>query len=343
MPSLRRSVPSMSALATFEAAARLGSFTQAAAELGVTQAAVSRQVKLLEDDLNTPLFVRAHRRVVLTAGGAALAATVSAAFASMAEMIETIRQPHLPNSVTIGATLAFSHFWILPRLSEFRAAHPEIKLKLVADDSPTDLRRDRLDAVIRFGRAPFSDGRSIASHPDEVFPVCSPELLHRLGLDPRAVDLQRLPLIASDIVNPSWLTWRTWAQAAGLGAALGRAPDLSRLRFNHYTDTIEAAVNGEGVALGWATLLAGHLADGRLIRLGVGRVVTVDRYHVVVPSGREPSAATAALLDWIVGQFERTGRSPQTEAPTEARGRSGGPDHPGRTGSGGAPAAVKRN
>lgn len=303
MPSLRRSIPSMNALATFEAAARHGSFTQAAAELGVTQAAVSRQIKLLEDDLNTPLFVRAHRRVTLTAGGAALAGAVSGAFASMAEMIETIRQPHPANTVTIGATLAFSHFWILPRLSEFRAAHPEIKLKLVADDSAIDLRRDRLDAVIRFGKAPFPDGRSLASHSDEVFPVCSPKLLDRLGLDPKAVDLQRLPLIASDTVNPSWLTWRTWARAAGLGAALGRAPELSRLRFNHYTDTIEAAVNGEGVALGWSTLLAGHLAEGRLVRLGAGSVVTEEQYHVVVPAGRERSAATEVFLDWIVGKF----------------------------------------
>ena len=139
MPNLRRSIPSMSALATFEAAARLSSFTNAAAELGVTQAAVSRQIKLLEDDLNIRLFVRANRRVVLTAEGAALATNVSNAFGSMAEMIETIRQPVAENVVQIGASLAFSHFWILPRLTAFRFQHPEIKLKLIADASITDI------------------------------------------------------------------------------------------------------------------------------------------------------------------------------------------------------------
>lgn len=313
MPSLRRSIPSMNALATFEAAARLGSFTQAAAELGVTQAAVSRQIRLLEDDLNTALFVRAHRKVVLTQSGAALAGTVTGAFSGMAEMIEAIRQPHVADTVTVGATLAFSHLWILPRLSAFRAAHPEIKLKLIADDSATDLRRDRLDVVIRFGTAPFPDGQSIASQPDEVFPVCSPKLLHRLGLEPLSADPARLPLLTSDIVNPAWLTWKTWTLAAGLGPAIGKASDQSRLRFNHYTDSIEAAVNGEGVALGWAMLLSGHLRAGRLVRLGAARLVTEGRYHVVIPAARKPSAAARAFLDWIAGQFETPGLQPRPQ------------------------------
>lgn len=303
MPQLRRSVPSMNALATFEAAARLGSFTQAAAELGVTQAAVSRQIKLLEADLNTSLFLRAHRRVVLTAAGAALAATVSQAFTNMAEMIETIRQPVNPEALTVGATLAFSHLWILPRLAAFRSAHPGIRLRVVADDSVTDLRHDRLDVVIRYGRPPFADARSLASHPDEAFAVCSPRLLQAHGMRAEEADLLKLPLIASDTVNPTWLTWRSWGMGVGLGAQMGKASDESRLRFNHYTDTVQAAVNGEGVALGWGALLAGHLAEGRLVRLGPHRLVLDEGYHVLVPTGREPSPATRVFLDWIAGYF----------------------------------------
>ncbi|MCE6959822.1 LysR family transcriptional regulator [Cereibacter sphaeroides] len=304
MTTLRRSLSSLNALATFEAAARLGSFTQAAHELGVTQAAVSRQIKLLEVDLNTPLFLRVHRRVVLTPAGEALATTVTGAFGRMAEMIETLRQPLVPEAVTIGSTLAFSHFWLLPRLPEFRAAHPDIKLKLVAEDSAADLRRDRLDVAIRYGKPPFEDGRSLASHPDRVFPVCSPKLLARLGVEAETAQLPNLPLITSDWINPAWLTWRSWARDAGLGPALTRASDLSRLRFNHYTDTIQAAVNGEGVALGWATLLSGLLAEGRLVRVGRHSVELEERYHVVVPAGREPAPATAAFLDWITGRFQ---------------------------------------
>ncbi len=303
MTNLRRSVPSMSALATFEAAARLGSFTQAAAELGVTQAAVSRQIKLLEDDLNTALFLRAHRRVTLTAAGAALAGTVGNAFANMAEMIETIRRPVADDTVNVGATLAFSHFFILSRLSECRALHPEIKLKLVSDDGPTDLRRDRLDVVIRFGRPPFADGQCLLTREDEVFPVCSPRLLARLGPAPQGIDLARLPLIASDIVTPSWQTWRSWARAVGLGPSLGHAAQTSALRFNHYTDAIEAALNAEGVALGWSMLLANHLREGRLVRLGHQCLTSEDRYCLLVPKHREMTPATRQFVNWITDQL----------------------------------------
>jgi len=241
--------------------------------------------------------------VVLTTAGAALSANVSSAFNSMAEMIETIREPHAADTVTLGASLAFSHFWILPRLAGFRSAEPDIKLKLVADDSITDLRRDRLDIAIRFGKPPFVDGRSIASMPDHVFPVCSPRLLQTHGMTAEGADLMRLPLIASDIVNPIWLTWRSWAQGLGLGPAVGKASDLSRLRFNHYTDTIEAAVHGEGVALGWAALLRGHLEEGRLVRLGTDMLTLNERYHVLVPGGRDLSAPAEVFLDWISEAF----------------------------------------
>ncbi|WP_229804762.1 LysR substrate-binding domain-containing protein [Neogemmobacter tilapiae] len=290
-------------MATFEAAARLASFTLAAAELGVTQAAVSRQIKVLEDDLNAPLFVRAHRKVVLTPAGKALASTVTQSFAQMAEMIETIRRPNATDAVSVGATLAFSHFWILPRLSEFRALHPDIRLKLIAEDSTTDLRRDRLDVCIRYGKPPFPDANSIAHHPDQVFAVCSPALLQKLDIDRLHADITRMPLIASDNVNPAWLTWRSWAQAVGLGPALGKASDRSRLRFNHYTDTIEAALNGEGVALGWAALLANHMAQGRLVKLGPHVLTGEEAYHVLVPKGRTPSPSTQIFLDWLAKSF----------------------------------------
>lgn len=303
MVALRRSISSLGALASFEAAARLESFTLAAAELGVTQAAVSRQIKLLETELNAPLFLRAHRRVTLTPAGAALAATVTGAFGRMAEMIETIRQPVVPDTVTIGATLAFSHLWLLPRLAEFRQQHPDINLKLIADDNPTDLRRDRLDAAIRYGQPPFADGRSIASHPEEVFPVCSPRLLERMKLTPQAVDIARLPLIASDTVNPLWLNWRSWAKEAGLGTALGTASDRSRLRFNHYTDTLQAAVNGEGVALGWSALISAQVTEGRLVPVGPHRVRPREEHHVLLPLGREPTPAAATFLRWIAECF----------------------------------------
>lgn len=301
--SLRRTISSLGALSTFEAAARLSSFTQAAAELGVTQAAVSRQIKQLEAELNTALFLRAHRRVELTPQGLALSSVLSESFHRIAEMIETIRQPLVADSVTVGATLAFTHFWLLPRLSDFRAAHPDIKLRLVADDGLGDLRRDRLDLSVRYGQPPFDDARSIASLTDEVFAVCSPDLLARLGMAADTADLLKMPLLSSDWVEPSWLSWRAWGKLAEKPPALGRASDLSRLRFNHYTDMIHAALHGEGVALGWATLISRYLEEGRLVRLGTARVVLAERYHLLEPLGRTPSRAARLFRDWLQAQF----------------------------------------
>lgn len=303
MPNLRRSIPSMSALATFEAAARLTSFTAAATELGVTQAAVSRQIKLLEEELNTRLFIRANRRVVLTSAGEALASTVTTAFQSMAQMVETIRQPVTENTVIVGGSIAFCHFWIVPRLSDFRARHPDIKLKLLADDSTPDLRREKLDVAFRYGKSPFPDARSLASMADEAFPVCSPTLLNRHGVTADTANLLKLPLIAADTVNPTWLTWRSWAQGVGRGPEIGQASDRSGLRFNHYIDTIQAAMHGEGVALGWKTLLKGHLDEGRLVRVGMDRVALEERYHLLVPIGRAPSPAAGLFVDWAIEAF----------------------------------------
>lgn len=303
MTSLKRSVQSISALTTFEAAARLGGFTLAANELGVSQAAVSRQIKLLETDLNTPLFLRAHRRVALTPAGEALATALSSAFGRVAEVIETIRQPHLAGTVTLGATLAFSHFWLLPRLAGFRAIHPEVRLRLIAEDSTSDLRRDRLDIAIRYGAGRFEGGRSLASLRDEVFPVCSPALHAEYRLDGSVNRMASAPLLASDWLDPSWLNWRQWARLAGLGPDLGRASDRSSLRFNHYTDTIQAAISGEGIALGWSRLLSGPLAEGKLQRACDTSVWPEERYHLLTPADRDPGPATAKVLDWLRAAF----------------------------------------
>lgn len=303
MTSLRKTVSSLNLLATFESAARHASFTVAAAELGVTQAAVSQQIKVLEREMNTALFVRAHRRVNLTPAGQALATTISTSFTQIAEMVETIRQPAIPDTVAIGITLAFNQFWLLPRLPEFRARHPHIKLRLIADDASTDLRRAGLDVAVRYGKPPFEDATSIASCQDHAFPVCSPALLANLGIAPDTADIVKLPLIASDIVNPTWMPWRSWAKTVGLGPALGKASDLSKLRFNHYSDTVQAAINGEGVTMGWQVLLSNQLREGILVRIGSPSVTPQERHHIVVPKGHRATATVQAFLDWIMERF----------------------------------------
>lgn len=291
MAGFRRGVSSLGALATFEAAARLTGFTRAAEELGVTQAAVSRQIKLLEADLNMPLFVRGHRKVELTPAGLVLSRALTGAFDQVAEALETIRRPVAGNTVTVAATLAFTHFWLLPRLPAFRAAHPEVQLRLVSQDAGFDLRRDAVDVLIHYGKPPVEGARCLAALPERVFPVCAPELAGR--------SLDSLPLIACEWVEPSWLGWRRWSQLAGL-APITRP---SALRFTQYSDAIYSAIAGEGVALGWQALVGLHLAEGRLVRLGAAEVVPDEADMLLVPAQRRAPRAAQRFTDWLVAAF----------------------------------------
>jgi DNA-binding transcriptional LysR family regulator len=299
MPTIRRSVSSLASLATFEAAARHGSFMRAAAELGVTQAAISGQIKRLETELNCQLFIRSHRKVELTAQGQLLATVMTQAFGRIAETLEAVRQPAADDTVVVGTTLAFSHFWLVPRLAALRAAHPGIRLRLISEDVSFDLREGRLDVVVRYGEPPFADAMSLASMPDEVFPVCSPAFLDTISSSARLTAISNLPLIDLEWLDPAWLSWARWAAMADLGEMSTR----SELRFNHYTDAIYAAIDGEGVVLGWRRLISGLLEDRRLVRIGSSAAVPSERYHVLWSANRMPTAAMRAFTDWLVGEF----------------------------------------
>jgi len=300
MARLRRNVPSLGALATFEAAARLGGFTKAADELGVTQAAISRQIRALEADLKVQLFVRTPRRVVLTDAGRVLAGAVGDAFQTMSDAIDTLREPREPNVLTISTSLSFSHFWLLPRLPSFRSLNPELQIRVLSQDAPVDLRQGEVDVVIRYGTPPFPDGDALASLAEEAFPVCSPDFAATYGC--RAISpakLSCLPLIEGHTEASDWLTWPQWFDRAGL-------PPVGRQRmlvFSHYSDAVYAAMTGQGVVLGWRRLLERPLGDGRLVQLGDIVVSPREAHHVVVASKRAAKPAAIAFARWIEGCF----------------------------------------
>ncbi len=162
MTPFRRALPSLNAMMTFEAAARRGSFTAAADELGVTQAAVSRQIQALEHEFGVGLFRRSHRKVELTPAGSLLAGTLTACFAQILETADRIRHPARSDMVTVGATIAFSHFWLLPRIAAFRSANPDVAIRVVAQDGPFDLAVDDVDVVVRYGTGTPRGGEILA-------------------------------------------------------------------------------------------------------------------------------------------------------------------------------------
>ena len=303
MVRLRRNVPSLGALAAFEAAARLGGFTKAANELGVTQAAISRQIRALETDLKVSLFVRMPRQVELTSAGRVLAAAVSDAFETMSGAIDTLRESNEPDVLTISSTLAFSHFWLLPRLPAFRAQHPAINIRVLSQDGPVDLRQADADVVIRYGTGPFRDGVELAQLPEEVFPVSSPDFVERhASCQNGAEELRTLPLIEAHSEGPDWMTWPQWFAQAGL-------PPVARQRmfvFSHYSDAVYAAITGQGVVLGWKRLLERPLHDGRLMRLGQTSVMPQKGHCLLVAADQPVKPAAKLFVEWLESRFNET-------------------------------------
>jgi DNA-binding transcriptional LysR family regulator len=196
----RRRLPSLTALLTLEAVLRRKSFTVAAGELGVTQAAVSRQIATLEEELGQPLFLRKHRAIEPTAACLTLGATLAQSFANIAESIEAIKLS-AQDVVTIGATVAFSSFWLLPRLADFRRLNPGVQVRVVSQDNRIDLDSGEIDIVIRYGLPPFSDGTVIASQGDIIMPVCSPDYLKNRVAGPRSPPAPEKPSGGSAVAS----------------------------------------------------------------------------------------------------------------------------------------------
>lgn len=296
MSGFRRQLPSMTALVVFEAAARHASFTRAAAELGVTQAAVSRQVQALEQAFGFPLFRRLHRSIQLTEQGRVLSKAMSEALGIVADSVQTITAEKQSGELVIAASVAFSHFWLLPKISDFRRANPDVRLRIVTQDGPVNLAREDVDVAIRYGDGHWPDGRAVALFRDDVFPVCSPDYLAVHGAPDCVADLARHNLIGSLAQERSWLVdWESWFKAFGLS---GDRLNVT-LTCSFYTDAIYAAVRGEGVVLGWHRLVDDLLRSNQLVRVTTESLRTREAYHLVLKPRPTPSPPVDAFLRWI--------------------------------------------
>lgn len=293
--ALRRKLPPLTALTAFEAAARLASFTRAANELSVTQAAVSRQMRLLEDQLGCPLFVRMHRKIELTEKGKVLAAATQEAFDLVAASVAEITKDDDGAELTIAATVAFSHFWLLPRISEFSRLYPDISLRIVTQDVMPNVESSGLDVAIRFGNGMWSDGQAELLFDDEIFPICSPDFARAAGNIDTPSDLVTHPLISNVADDPTWTGWSEWL--ASFSVELPKKK--SGLRCSFYTEAIYAAIAGQGVALGWKRLVGDLLNQGSLVRVTGATVNTRNAYFVVIPKGRQQSDAAHCFLSWL--------------------------------------------
>lgn len=295
MPVHRRVLPPLNALRAFEAAARLGSFKDAAAELGVTHGAISRHVRLLEDWLGPPaLFRRLNRRVALTPTGAALLAETGPALDRLSAATERhqARGGKAPPAVLrVNALATFSLRWLLPRLAQFRDRHPEIEVRLSTSNEPVDALSEPYDLVIRGGPDTFY---GFTCHPflaERRLPVCSSTLLERLPLNAVA-DLRSHTLIHASTLPR---VWPDWLAAAG-------APDLepaAALTFDHFYLTLQAALDGLGVAMGPTALVTDDLAAGRLVAPFPGVTLPTRGYHAYLPDARAGDLSALSFCRWL--------------------------------------------
>ncbi|MEM5456299.1 LysR substrate-binding domain-containing protein [Paraburkholderia rhynchosiae] len=285
----------MTALIEFEAVARLGSFTLAANEIGVTQAAVSRQIRELEDGLGVRLFHRLHRSNILTSEGEALYNIVSTSLRNIAGGLDRLSRGSEPQELVLATTAAFSHFRLLTKLSGLRELMPHLTIRLTTQMFMADLRQKEIDVAVRYGDGKWQDGTSFLLFEEEVFPVCSPQWLEAHGTPGSLKELAESSLIDYDSTSEGWMAWEEWFRA------VGTVPTQMNFSFRCtlYTDAIMAARHGQGVALGWARLLQDLLASGELVRVTDESFKVKDAYYAVVPHGRSISPTVEKLIDWM--------------------------------------------
>lgn len=303
LDALRR-LPSLDFLRGFEAAGRLLSFTRAAAELFLTQSALSRQVAALEEALGVPLFERRHRALALTPAGAAFHRDVTAVLQGLAAAAQTARGALRSPGLALSTTVSFASLWVIPRLATFRARHPDAEVYISADDRVVDLSRGDVDVAIRYLADAKAPEGAVHLFGERMMPVVSPTLLARGGTPlARPADLARHVLLHLDDPDgrTPWLEWSVWL---GSNGQLGLKPAGS-LRFKLYDQVIQAAVGGQGVALGRVPLIADHLRDGRLVAPFAKRYESARGYYALVAPHAVERPAVRAFVGWLAEEARR--------------------------------------
>lgn len=296
MQGKRFDLPPLDRLEVFEAAARNLSFTRAAAELHLTQSAVSRSIALLEERLGFALFERLHRALLLTERGQALYAATVETLERLHDAVGRLRASRAAPTLTVTTSLSFASLWLIPRLAGFTRDHPGVDVRIAASNEVQDLDRVGIDVAIRYTRAARAPGAT-RLFGEEVFPVCSPALAR----DPARplnspADLRRHVLLHVENLHATpWLVWAQWLEAAGI-------PDIKpagALHFSHYEQLVRAAVDGQGVALGRTPLMRDLLRSGKLVTPFARSIASPRCYFFLRSQRSRGNADVDAFEKWI--------------------------------------------
>lgn len=295
---MQRSLPSLDLIHGFEAAARNLSFTKAAEELFITQSAVSRQVKILEEQLGVALFLRHNHTLLLTEAGQEFYRAAASAINLLADSSEKIRERGHNRILTVSATIGFASLWLIPRLAEFRAMHPEIDIRIDANNKILDLKQENVEVAIRYCPADMAPDGAIKLFGEEVMLVCSPKLITRAAPLASPDDLRHhvlLHLESQEGKSPPWLTWTVWLEVMQVANLKPRGS----LRFNQYDQVIQAAIDAQGVAMGSTALVRHLLRDGRLIAPLPKSSKSSRAYFAVTSPHHGGRPDVAAFVSWL--------------------------------------------
>jgi len=289
-------LPPLDLLASFEAAARLLSFTRAGEERFITQSAMSRQIQALEQELGVVLFRRRHRALALTEHGLKLQATCAAVLAQLRSTVAEIRAPARREVLSLTTTPGLAALWLIPRLPAFTREHPGIDVRLDASFEMRDLRGEGFDLAIRYARVGASEGTPMFA--EAMLPVCSPKLLRAGPPLKRPHDLREHTLLQVSMGTGMPPEWEPWLASMGL-ADLQPAATLS---FTSYSEAVAAALAGQGVAMGRRPLVDELLRAGKLKAPFKGAAQTMRAYFVMVDPQARVRPAVRALEEWLLAQ-----------------------------------------
>jgi len=288
-------LPSLNGLRAFEAAARHLSFTQAAAELNVTQTAISHQIKRLEEELGIRLFIRQNRALTLTPAAKEYLPGIRAAFNDLRLATDRLLRRDDDHVLTVSTLASLAAKWLLPRITGFQEAHPGIDVRITTSTALVDFRSGDVDAAIRYGRGQWPGLRVDWLMADKLFPVCSPALL--AGKKPlrKPEDLADHVLLHSSAGNDD--DWRLWLTAAGLPTNLSKQPGVT---FDLVFMTVQAAIDGVGVAMGRTSYVQDDIAKGRLV-VPFDITLPVDAgFYLVSPEAKADSPKLSAFRNWLM-------------------------------------------
>lgn len=292
-------LPPLNALRAFEAAARAGSYVAAAEELGVSPAAVSQQVRNLEEFLGKKLFMRFNNRVVLTDAGQAVYAGASECLQAISTLTEQIMSGHARSRLVISVITSVAERWLESRLAAFARQHPSLRIDLRVEPDPVDFARQNIDLRICYGANLYTEMTVILLKQDEVLPLCSPLYLER-NVDAKGLGMNAVP--HDDLIHTNWgpmffshPTWKAWYAKAGLN----RPDDSKGYQIGTSGLVLDMARDGVGVALGQRMMAAGDLAAGRLVPLSDVTITLGHPYCIVHPHSKSRKAGLQALIEWL--------------------------------------------